>query len=112
MSEPLEIAPKQLKERLDRGDAIYLLDCREPYEHQQARIEGAELIPMRAVPAQLQQIEGEADEKLVVVYCHHGMRSLHVVNWLREQGVANCTSLEGGIDRWSCEIDASVPRYS
>ena len=111
MTESLEITPRELKQRLDNAEKIYLLDCREPYEYQLARIEGAELVPMRTVPANLQHIEAKADEGAVVVFCHHGMRSLQVANWLREQGVES-KSLAGGIDRWSCEIDPGVPRYS
>lgn len=111
MPEPLEISAQDLKRRLDNGESTYLLDCREPGEYQIARIDGSELIPMRTVPASLQQIEAKADEARVVVYCHHGMRSLQVVNWLREQGVADCQSLAGGIDYWSAVVDPSVPRY-
>ena len=48
----------------------------------------------------------------LIVYCHHGVRSLNVVNWLREQGVSGCQSMAGGIDRWSLQIDPSIPRYS
>ena len=54
----------------------------------------------------------EEEENPIVVLCHHGMRSLQVVGWLREQGVENCTSMAGGIDRWSLEIDPKVPRYT
>jgi rhodanese-related sulfurtransferase len=111
MAESMEITPLELKQRLDDGDSVYLLDCREPIEFQQARIDGAELIPMRTVPAKLQHIEGKAEGADVVVLCHHGMRSMQVVNWLREQGIATCRSLAGGIDRWSCEVDPTVPRY-
>lgn len=111
MPAPLEIAPLDLKRRLASGEKICLLDCREPFEHRQARIEGAELIPMRTVPASLQHIETQADTMPVIVYCHHGMRSLQVVEWLRAQGVEGCLSLAGGIDRWSCEADPNVPRY-
>ena len=111
MSEPIEITPQQLKSRLDSGERIFLLDCREPFEFQQARIAGGELIPMRSVPASLQKIEGESDQGTVVVYCHHGMRSLQVAHWLREQGIGNCQSLAGGIDLWSCQVDPTVPRY-
>ena len=111
MAESLEITPRELKKRLDDGDKVYLLDCREPMEFQQARIEGSELIPMRTIPANLQSIEGKADEGDIVVFCHHGMRSLQVVNWLRQQGLENCFSMAGGIERWSTEIDPSVPRY-
>ncbi len=47
-----------------------------------------------------------------MVYCHHGVRSLNVVNWLREQGIENCQSVAGGIDAWSLAVDPSVPRYN
>jgi len=107
----LEITPRGLKQRLDAGEKIHLVDCREPYEYQLAHIDGCELIPMRSVPANLPHLKGKAEESPVVVYCHHGMRSLQVVNWLREQGVA-CQSMSGGIDQWSSEIDPAIPRYS
>lgn len=66
---------------------------------------------MNTVPAELQELEAKADEAAIVVYCHHGMRSLNVVNWLRGQGIGECSSMAGGIDRWSIEVDPSVPRY-
>ncbi len=90
---------------------MHLVDVREGFEYQAARMAGSELIPMASVPAALQQIEGMADDGLVVVICHHGMRSLSVVNWLRRAGVEECQSLAGGIDRWSMEIDQAIPRY-
>lgn len=108
---PIEISPAEVKRRLDAGERVVLIDVREPEEYQVARIEGAHLIPMRTVPANLQSIEGMSDEADVVVFCHHGMRSLQVANWLREQGVVNSTSMAGGIDRWASEIDPAVPRY-
>ena len=67
---------------------------------------------MRTVPAELSRLDARADEAPLIVFCHHGVRSLNVVHWLREQGVAACQSMAGGIDRWSLEIDPSVPRYS
>jgi len=109
---PLEIAPQEVVRRRAAGEKLVLIDVREPSEFQQARIEGAELIPMRTVPAELQRLDAEADDATLIVYCHHGVRSLNVVNWLREQGVAQCQSMAGGIDRWSLDIDPSVPRYS
>lgn len=108
---PLEISPLELKRRLDAGGRLVLLDVREPSEFQLARIDGARLVPMNTVPQSLQSLEAAAGEALLVVFCHHGMRSLNVVNWLRAQGVAACASLAGGIDRWSLEIDPGVPRY-
>ena len=106
-----EISPREVKRKMDAGEAIHLIDVREPAEFQLARIESAELIPMNTVLAALQRIEVLADEGTLVVYCHHGMRSLSVVNWLREQGIADCQSLAGGIEQWSLEVDSSVPRY-
>jgi len=108
---PLELSPGEVKSKLDSGEAMVLLDVREPFEHAMTRIDGCELVPMNSVPARLEHIEGLAGESLLVVYCHHGVRSLNVVNWLRGQGVANCVSMARGIEGWSCEVDAAVPRY-
>jgi len=108
---PLEITAKDVKARMDAGEPVQLLDVREPFEHQIAHIGNSDLIPMNSVPASLQAIEGKADESLLVVFCHHGMRSLSVVNWLRQQGIESCVSMSGGIDRWSIDVDPSVPRY-
>jgi len=106
----MEITPQEVQRRLSAGEKLRLIDVREPFEFQQARIEGAELIPMRSIPKALALFEEE--ENPIVVFCHHGMRSLQVVGWLREQGVGNCTSMSGGIDHWSLEVDPNVPRYS
>lgn len=108
---PLEILPAQVKQMMDEGTPMHLVDVRELMEHQICRIEGAELIPMNTIPQRLQYLDGLADEKLLVVHCHHGVRSLNVVNWLRQQGVENCISMAGGIDLWSAQVDGSVPRY-
>ena len=105
----LEITPREVKQRLDTGEKLRLIDVREPFEFQQAHIEGSELIPMRSVPRALPSLE--AEDAPLIVFCHHGMRSLQVVSWLREQGVEQCVSMAGGIDRWSLEIDPNVPRY-
>ena len=106
---PLEISPLQVKDLLAGGAPIQLIDVREPAEQAICHIEGGRLIPMQTIPAHLQELDG--DERLVVVLCHHGVRSLSVVDWLRRQGVENCQSMAGGIDRWSLEIDPAVPRY-
>ena len=106
-----EISPREVKQRLDAGERVRLIDVREPAEHAIAAIEAAELIPMGSIPAGLQYLHGIADESTLIVFCHAGVRSLNVVAWLRERGVENCQSMAGGIDRWSEEIDASVPRY-
>ena len=106
---PLEISPQEVKHRLDSGEKLWLVDVREPFEFSQAHVKGSELIPMRAIPGAVSLL---SDEKTpLIVFCHHGVRSLQVVSWLREQGVESSRSMEGGIDRWSLEIDPSVPRY-
>ncbi len=107
----LEITPRDLKSRMDAGESTVLVDVREPAEQAIARIAGAELIPMNSVPAHLQRLEAQADESLLVVFCHHGVRSLHVVAWLQSHGLENVVSLTGGIERWATEIDQQVPHY-
>ena len=106
-----EITPAEVKRRMDAGEKLHLIDVREPNEFAMARIEGGELIPMRQVPGELQALEAKADEAPLIVFCHHGGRSLNVVNWLRGQGLEECQSMAGGIDAWSLGIDPSVPRY-
>lgn len=107
---PWEISPKEVKQQINAGKPVRLIDVRELSEYQTTRIEGAELIPMRTVPAALQKLEGLAEDGHLVVFCHHGVRSMQVVNWLREQGLA-CQSMSGGIDLWSLDVDPKVPRY-
>ncbi|MGB7844676.1 MAG: rhodanese-like domain-containing protein [Candidatus Acidiferrum sp.] len=104
----LEILPREVKQRLDRGEKLLLVDVREPHEHALCQIEGAVLIPMGTIPANLQKLD--TDEE-VICFCHHGMRSMDVANWLRAQGVKTAKSMAGGIDRWSIEIDPKVLRY-
>jgi rhodanese-related sulfurtransferase len=108
---PLEVTPQEVRNRQQSGEQLSLIDVREPNEWALSRIEGATLIPMGTVPANLQALEGKAENSALIVYCHHGVRSLQVTAWLREKGVDSCYSMSGGIDRWSLEIDPSVPRY-
>jgi rhodanese-related sulfurtransferase len=112
LTSPLEITPQEVHRRLQSGEKLALVDVREPNEFQLARIGDAELIPMRTVPAEVSRLDALADATPLIVFCHHGVRSLNVVHWLREQGVDACQSMSGGIDRWSLEIDPGVPRYS
>ncbi len=104
----LHITPAEAKAHLDSGVAILLVDVREPWETQLCHIAGAQLIPMGTIPANLQKLDVAGE---VICYCHHGVRSLDVAAWLRSQGVEGARSMVGGIDRWSAEIDPSVPRY-
>ena len=108
---PIETSPQDIQRRIDAGEPLLLIDVREPAEFAITRIEGATLIPMREIPASLQQLEAKSDDATLIVFCHHGVRSLNVAHWLREQGVPACQSMAGGIDAWSTQIDPSVPRY-
>jgi rhodanese-related sulfurtransferase len=110
MSDGYEIEPVEARKQLSTKEAL-LVDVREPDEFAVAHLENSILIPMQTIPPQLQRLEQMADESAVLVLCHHGVRSLQVVAWLRGQGIENCYSINGGIDRWSREIDSSVPRY-
>jgi rhodanese-related sulfurtransferase len=107
----MEVTVEDVKRRLDSGEKVALIDVREPFEHRAARIEGAELVPMQTVPEHLLALQEQAGQAPLIVFCHHGVRSLNVVNWLRRQGVDNCWSMAGGIDLWSLTIDPTVPRY-
>src|SRR5580698_3634387 len=104
-----EITPEQVKAKLDAAESFTLLDVREPWEFETAKIEGAKLIPMGDVPSRAHQ-ELDPEEHLVVV-CHHGVRSMNVTVWLRNQGFEQAQSLRGGIDAWAAEIDPAVGRY-
>ena len=104
----LQITPSDVKSLLNRNENLLLVDVREPWETQRCSLPGAQLIPMGAIPANLQKLDVEGD---VICYCHHGVRSLDVAVWLRSQGVTGAKSMTGGIDRWSAEIDPTVPRY-
>jgi rhodanese-related sulfurtransferase len=104
-----EITPEEVKTRLDQGDPFTLLDVREPWEFEAARIAGAQLMPMGDVPARAhQELDPEAS---IVVVCHHGVRSMNVTAWLRQQGFERAQSMRGGMDAWSRRVDGEVPIY-
>lgn len=102
------ITPVELDERLRRGDELLLIDVREVVEHEIARIEGARLLPL----SDFQEWVGTLDpETETVMMCHHGIRSAQVCAFLARQGFKKLSNLAGGIDRWSHEVDPSVPQY-
>jgi len=103
-----EISPLEAAGLLAEGQAK-LIDVREPWEMATAHIEGSLAMPMGDVPARAHQ-ELDPDERLLVV-CHHGVRSMNVAFWLREQGFEQAQSVRGGIDAWAAEVDATVGRY-
>jgi len=103
-----EISGAQVKSMQKRGDAFVLLDVREPWELEKARIEGSKDIPMGDVPSRVQELDPDAH---IVVVCHHGVRSLTVTNWLRQQGFEKVQSMRGGIDGWARTVDMKLPLY-
>ena len=109
-SAPIEIDVQSVKSMLDNATDFLLIDCREVSEHEHCRIEGSQLIPMNETPDRVSEIEAHSS-KPIVVHCHHGGRSMQVVNWLRANGFPQAQNMVGGIEAWSCEIDPSVPRY-
>ena len=103
-----EIQPAEVNRLRAAGEHFTFLDCREPWEYQTAHIEGAMHIPMQDIPARIQELD---PDNHIVVICHHGVRSMNVTAWLRQQGYEKSQSVAGGIDRWSRVIDPKVPTY-
>ncbi len=101
------VTPRELKEKLDRGEEPILLDVREPWEFSLARIEGSRLLPMAEIFDHLPDLDPHAE---TVVICHHGARSAYVTRILDRSGFESAYNLEGGLDGYA-SVDASVPRY-
>lgn len=112
MSEPLNVPAAIDVATLDawrrEGREHLLVDVREQVEWDTARIDGARLLPLRGLPARLDELP---QDQVIVVHCHHGGRSAQAVQFLRARGYAGATNLAGGIDAWSSTIDPAVPRY-
>src|ERR687894_3072351 len=92
------ISPRELKERLDAGDRPALLDVREGWEFDLARIEGSRLIPMRELSERVSELDPAVE---TVVICHHGSRSAYVARALAQAGFAKALNLEGGLDAYA-----------
>ena len=109
---PLEVSAAEAKRVLWEAHPgeMLLLDCRTPDEYATAKIAGAVLIPMQDLPERVGELAAHKDAPLIV-HCHHGMRSLRVAKWLRDQGFSLAQSTRGGIDAWTDEVDPSVPKY-
>ena len=107
---PIEIDVQSVKTLIDEQADFLLIDCRESAEHEFCRIESAKLIPMNQTPSRVEEFESHRDSQ-IVVFCHHGGRSMQVVQWLRNQGFDGAQNMSGGIDVWSQLVDSDVPRY-
>ena len=104
-----QIRPAELKALLDAGEAVYLLDVRQPDEFAICQLPGAVLVPLGELASRLDDVDPPAGAR-VVVYCHHGVRSQTGVKLLARKGIA-AQNLAGGIDAWSLGIDPAVRRY-
>jgi rhodanese-related sulfurtransferase len=105
-----QISVQQLAAKLAAGEPVYLLDVRQPEEHDFASLPQSTLIPLGELPGRVTEVEPPAGA-LVVVYCHHGIRSLTGAHLLQQAGIGPVASLVGGIDAWSRLIDPAVPKY-
>jgi molybdopterin/thiamine biosynthesis adenylyltransferase/rhodanese-related sulfurtransferase len=103
-----EMTPKELKERLDRGEPIVVVDVREPQEYQINRIAGSTLIPLGELPQRYQELDQAA---AIVCQCKSGVRSAKATGFLRSIGFKNVRNLQGGILGWIDQVDPSQPRY-
>ena len=105
-----QISPRDVKALLDAGEPVVLVDCRELEEYALCRLEGSVLIPLGELSRRADEVDAPPGAA-VVVYCHHGVRSLSGAMILTNAGLPNVASMAGGIDAWSRTIDPSVPRY-
>ena len=104
------ITAPELAAMLTLADPPRLLDVREAEEHELAALPNSTLVPLGQIPGRVQELSDWKNEP-VVVYCHHGIRSLHAIHFLTQAGFTNLTNLSGGIDAWSREVDSKTPRY-
>jgi adenylyltransferase/sulfurtransferase len=102
------ITPSQLSERLRGEEPPLVVDVREPEEYELARIEGARLLPLSLFNEWAPALDRSRE---TVFMCHHGVRSAQVCAFLSRQGFDKLHNLDGGIERWSTDVDPSVPRY-
>ena len=108
---PVEVSVQDTQRLMaEEGASLRLVDVRDPDEYEYCRLSGAELIPLLTVAADAAAKLPDKDAD-IIVYCHHGMRSMQAVEQLRAMGYANARSMAGGIDKWSQEIDSTVRRY-
>lgn len=105
-----QIDVRQLAAKLQAQEPVYLLDVRQPWEHETAALPGSTLIPLGELPRRAAEVQPPPGA-LLVVYCHHGVRSLSAAVLLERLGFRDVVSLAGGIEAWSGLIDPKVPRY-
>ncbi|PYO71434.1 MAG: rhodanese [Gemmatimonadetes bacterium] len=104
----VEVTPRELQSRLARGEELQLIDVREQFEWDIARIPGARLVPLATLPDVVDTLDRDRE---VVVYCKGGSRSRAAATHLADAGFPRVTNLTGGILRWQAEVDPTLPRY-
>lgn len=102
------ILPAELQAEIAAGKGVQLLDVREAWEFQTARIDGSTLIPMGVIQARVGELDRNSD---IVVICHHGGRSMQVAVFLERQGFPRVRNLAGGVDAWARSVDPTMPTY-
>jgi rhodanese-related sulfurtransferase len=105
---PLQIDPASLEKMRKENQDVMVLDVREPWEAAICAITGSVNVPLSTLPQNLNRLPSEGP---LVVLCHHGMRSMQAVAWLRQNGFENATNLQGGIDAWARQIELSMATY-
>jgi len=105
-----QIQPAELDRKLKAGEPVYLVDVRQEMEYDHCRLPGATLVPLHELAFRLGELD-PPDGAAIVVYCHHGVRSLSGAAILQHAGFGPVASLAGGIEAWSLLIDPKVPRY-
>ena len=108
--EGLEVAVEEAREWMTGMEAPRVIDCREADEWEICRLENAELLPLSEFAQRYKEVLGNPEEA-ALIYCHHGVRSLHVAQWLTAQGYSRVRSLAGGIDAWAHLIEPGMSRY-
>lgn len=109
---PYEITAREAATRLaEETPTPRLIDCREEDEYAFNKVEGSQLVPLSKFGEIFESALGPDREQPILVYCHHGRRSMRATEFLRQKGYKNAQSISGGIDAWSLEIDESIPRY-
>jgi rhodanese-related sulfurtransferase len=106
----LQISARDLAKQLANGRPVFLIDVRQLWESELASLPQSLLLPLNEIAQRAREIAAEPTA-MIVVYCHHGIRSMSAGTFLERLGFTNVHSLSGGIDAWACEVDPTMPRY-
>ncbi len=102
------LSPKEAKQLIEKKSSIKLIDVREPWEYNIAKIASSELVPLKELPKNLTKFD---PNDVYIVYCHHGSRSFYACAYLIQQGFNKVYNLEGGINAWANQVDRTIKKY-